>query len=161
MEDLGIREFIRSELSLADQKTALDFIDYLEQRHLTFYKDNCEQWKDKIYYWARLREECVCFIAIKDPDEKENSWTVWSDNLDSEELKNCTVDYKVKETAFKYIDHCKHCGSCSGGRTKIAFGKEFNDVCGCTFRIDNPTQKDLNFLKMMVDIRISEINSAI
>lgn len=29
------------------------------------------------------------------------------------------------------------------GRIKLHFGKEFNDVCRCTFRIDNPIQDNL------------------
>ena len=28
--------------------------------------------------------------------------------------------------------------------------KEFNDVCGCTFRIDNPKSDDLYFLKKIL-----------
>ena len=40
----------------------------------------------------------------------------------------------------------------------MIFGKEFDDVCGCTFRIDNPKQEDLSFLKKMVEIRVKEIH---
>jgi len=47
--------------------------------------------------------------------------------------------------------------NCGGGRRKVIFGKEFNDVCGCTFRIDNPKNDDLPFLKKMVEIRMKEI----
>ena len=67
------------------------------------------------------------------------------------------MDDETKELAWKYVDHCGHCGSCGGGRHKVIFGKEFNDVCGCTFRIDNPKQEDLKLLKTMVEIRIKEI----
>ena len=62
-------------------------------------------------------------------------------------LSNAPVENKVKEVAWKHIDNCGHCGSCSGGRHKVIFRKEFNDVCGCTFRIDNPTSDVLFFLK--------------
>lgn len=154
MENLKIKEYIRRELSRKDQETALDFIQYLEEKGLTFYKDNCDCWKDKIYYWVKHGEICVCFIAINDPDEKENNWTVWSDNVDSERLNTHLVDCKLKEAALKYVNHCVHCNSCGGGKTKILFGKEFHGVCGCTFRIDNPTPKDLPFLKAIIDIQI-------
>ena len=95
----------------------------------------------------------------KDPDEKDNHWTIWSDNMDSKWLENYPVDKEIRETAWKYIDHCGSCGSCGGGRHKVIFGKEFDDICGCTFRIDNPKSDDLRFLKIMVEIRIKEIQN--
>ena len=157
MSNLSIKDYICKELTLTEQQIALDFIGYLEGKNLTFYKDNCVCWKDKIYYWVQLGEKCVCFIAIKDPDEPENHWTVWSDDIGSEWLEKYPVDAKTKERAYKHVDHCGHCGSCGGGRHKVIFGKEFDDVCGCTFRVDNPTFADLAFLKTMVEIRIKEI----
>ena len=159
MANSSIQEYVRKELSLNEQEIALDFISYLEDNHLTFYKDNCDCWKDKIYFWVKLGEKCVCFIAIKDPDEPENHWTVWSDDMGSEWLEKYPVDNEIKELAYKHVDHCGHCGSCGGGRRKVIFGKEFSDVCGCTFRIDNPSVADLPFLKKMVEIRIQEIQN--
>lgn len=44
-------------------------------------------------------------------------------------------------------------------KQKNIFGKVFDDVCGCTFRIDNSTQSDLPFLKKMIELRIAEITS--
>lgn len=147
MIELNIEDYICRELLLDEQKIALDFINFLKDNNLTFYKDNCDFWKDKIYYWVKLGDECVCFIAIKDPDEKDNHWTIWSDDMGSEWLEKYPVDNRIKEIAWKYIDHCGHCGACEGGRHKVIFGKEFGDVCGCTFRIDNPQMDDLFFLK--------------
>jgi hypothetical protein len=160
MEGLNIKDYIRQELFSDDRKIALDFVDYLESKSLVFYKDNGVCWKDKIYYWVKLNDKCVCFIAINDPDEKENRWTVWSDDMGSDYLENYSVDNAVKEAAWKHIDHCGHCGSCKGGRHKVIFGREFNDICGCTFRADNPDIDDLEFLKVIVDIRINEIVSS-
>ena len=40
----------------------------------------------------------------------------------------------------------------------MIFGKEFDKVCGCTFRIDNPNSEDLKFMKIMVQIRKKEID---
>ena len=73
-------------------------------------------------------------------------------------MEETSVDDEVKELAWKYVDHCGHCGSCGGGRHKVIFGKEFDEVCGCTFRIDNPKEEDLKFLKTMVEIRVKEIH---
>ncbi len=160
MVELSVEEYICKELSLNEQKIALDFIGFLKDNHLVFYKDDSECWKDKIYYWVKPDNEsddCVCFIAIKDPDEKNNHWTVWSDDMSSDCLARYNVDNEIKELAWKSIDHCGHCGSCSGGRRKVIFGKAFDSVCGCTFRVDNPSRDDLSFLKKMVEIRIEEI----
>lgn len=150
-----ITEYINDNLNGKAKQTALEFVAFLQSKHLTFYKDTCECWKDKIYYWVKLDEECVCFIAINDPDEPQNLWTVWSD--ESKLYEDYVVDEKIKETALRHIDHCGNCGSCRGGRSKKVFGKMFNRVCGCTFRVDNPTPTDLPFLEKMVEIKMIDI----
>ena len=160
MSELKIEEYICRELSLEEQKIALDFVSFLRDNGMTFYKDACDCWKNKIYYWVKLDDKCVCFVAINDPDENDNNWTVWSEDMGSEWLEKYPDNKEIAEAAWRYIDHCGHCGSCSGGRRKIIFGKEFNNVCGCTFRIDNPTFEDLSFLKKMVEIRIKEIQKS-
>lgn len=126
----------------------------LEENGITFYKDNCNCWKNKIYYWCKYKNNCVCFISIKDPDEPQNLWTVWSNDIKSECLENYDVDNNIKELAWKYIDHCGHCGSCGGGQRKVVFGREFKAVCGCTFRVDNPSFEDLAFLKKIIEMSI-------
>lgn len=150
-----IKEYINENLNGEAEQTALAFVEYLKANNLTFYKDNCDCWKDKIYYWVNRGDECVCFIAIKDPDEPQNLWTVWSDECKLYE--DYTVDEQIKETAWQYVDHCGNCGSCGGGKSKIIFGKTFDSVCGCTFRIDNPNSSDLPFLKKMIEIKIKDI----
>lgn len=157
MSELNIDEYIDRELSAEEQNVAIEFVRFLKENHLEFYKDNCDYWKDKIYYWVKSGHADVCFIAIRNPEEKNNHWTVWSADMGSEWLEDVIVDQETKELAWKYVGHCGHCGSCGGGRRKVIFGKEFDDVCGCTFRIDNPKQEDLDFLKTMVEIRMKEI----
>ncbi|WP_124100358.1 hypothetical protein [Ruminococcus sp. Marseille-P6503] len=111
---------------------------------MEFVKDN-GYWKDKIYYLIKFRDECVCFIAIKDPDEPENLWTIWSD--DSKAYEESSVEEDIKGIAWNHVNLCGNCGSCGGGRHKIIFGRSFEKVCGCTFRIDNPKVSDLPFFK--------------
>ena len=91
-----IRNYIYEKLSLDEQKVALDFISYLEETNMSFSKDNCDYWKDKIYYWVKLSDKCVCFIAIQDPDEKENHWTVWSDDMSSEWFEDFLIKDEIK-----------------------------------------------------------------
>lgn len=153
MTEPNIEDYVLNELSADDRDIALDFINYLKDSRLTFYKDNCECWKDKIYYWVKCGDKCVCFIAINDPDEKDNRWTVWSDDMELPE--KYPVSDSIKESTWRHIDHCGNCGSCGGGRSKEVFGRVFDNVCGCTFRVDNPDIDDLAFLKVMVDIGIN------
>ena len=155
---MKITDYIRSELSPSEQKIALDFADFMENQGLEFEKDE-GYWKDKIYYIIKFQDECICFIAIKDPDEPGNNWTVWSDDMDSISLKDYPIEEKLREVAWSHADGCGNCGSCGGGKPKVIFGKDFPKVCECTFRIDNPNAEDLQFMKKMVEIRKNEILS--
>lgn len=154
MTELSVKDYILNELSFEVQSVALDFVSFLEEKGVTFYKDNCDCWKDKIYYQCKFNNCCVCFISIKDPDEPQDLWTVWSDDIKSEWLDKCDVDDEIKKLAWKYVDNCGHCGSCKGGCRKVIFGREFEAVCGCTFRVDNPTIEDLPFLKEIIGLCI-------
>ena len=150
-----LEDYIKENLEGETRKTALDFVEYLNVKRLTFYKDTCDYWKDKIYYWVKYEEQCVCFIAIANPDEPENLWTVWSD--DSKVYEDESVSDEIKDIGWKYVDYCGSCGACGGGTYKKIFGKKFERVCGCTFRIDNAVQEELPFLKTMIDLRISKL----
>ena len=150
-----IEDYIENNLHGEMKETALNFVEFLRANGLTFFKDNCDCWKNKIYYWVKFNEECVCFIAIKDPDEPDNLWTIWSD--DSSAYEDASVSDEIKNVGWQYVDHCGTCGSCSGGKEKVIFGKSIPRVCGCTFRIDNATQEDLPFLKVLVILRVEEL----
>ena len=72
-------------------------------------------------------------------------------------LQDYPIENELREIAWKHVDTCGNCGSCGGGRKKNIFGKEFDRVCVYTFRIDNPDERDLLFMKKMVEIRKEEI----
>ena len=150
----NIFDYIEENLCGETKQTALEFAEFLYSSSIEFIRDN-GYWKNKIYYLCKFNDEYVCFIAIKDPDEPENDWTIWSE--DSNAYEDATINENVKNSAWEYVDHCGNCGSCGGGKTKNIFGKMFDDVCGCTFRIDNATESDLPFLKKMIELRIAEI----
>lgn len=151
-----ICDYINENLENNHRIIALDFVNHLNKREMEFIKDNV-YWKNKIYYLIKYKNEYVCFIAVKDPDEPDNAWTVWSEDMDSDFLGNYPADKSLKEVAWEHVDKCGNCGSCSGGRQKNIFGKIFDNVCGCTFRFDNPTFDDLSALKKIVEIRKTEI----
>lgn len=146
-----IEDYIMENLFGENRIIALEYIVFLRSLGIEFYKDDGDCWKNKIYYWLKFKDECVAFIAIKDPDEPENLWTVWSE--DSKAFESDIPESEIKEIARKYIDF-GHCGSCK----KIIFGKTFEGVCGTTFRIDNPGRTELPFLKKMVEICIRYIS---
>lgn len=149
-----IEEYACENLIGEAKETALEFIAFLREIGIEFYKDNSCCWRDKIYYWLKFKDKCVAYIAIKDPDEPDHLWTVWSD--DSKAFEHIDMDYGMKGVAWKYIDFCSYCGSCGGGRKKTIFGKDFDGVCGCTFRIDNPVQDDLPFMKKMIELCMAQ-----
>lgn len=101
---------------------------------------------------VKRNEECVCFIAIKAPDDPYHFCTVWPD--DCKAYEDSSVAGEIKKFAWSHIDYCGNCGSCGGGKQKVIFGKTFENVCSCTFRVDNAQTRDLPFLKKIIDIRI-------
>lgn len=74
---------------------------------------------DKIHYWIKYKNQCVCFIAIKDPDEPDNRWAVWSDDICSEYLNDNSIDESLKQLVLRNVDECGYCGSCGGGQPKV------------------------------------------
>lgn len=137
------------------RETALKFTAFLKSHGLMFHRDRSGDWAEKIYYWVRSDKNCVCFIAVKDPDEPENAWTVWSD--DSAAYEEPLGDAETSEIGLKYVKRCEKCGACGGGRVKTVFGKRISGVCMCTFRVDNADLNGLPFLKTMVELRLNEI----
>lgn len=67
-DDKSNRRLHKESLIDEAKALALEFVDFLRNNNIEFYKDNSSCWKDKIYYWLKFKGECVAFIAIKDPD---------------------------------------------------------------------------------------------
>ncbi len=154
----AIEKLIKENLDDNDRMVANAFVAYLREKHFVFYRDEGGCWANKIYFWVKYKEECVCFIAVKDPDEPENRWTVWSGDVDSEYLRDDSVDEEWKRIAVSHVDHCGHCGSCGGGKPKEVFGKRFDAVCGCTFRFDNPQLCDLPCMEYIIEATVGQID---
>lgn len=154
---MEIEYYIEKHLTGSTKQVALDFIGFLRDNEVAFIKDE-GYWRSKIYYYLKYKGINIAFIAIKDPDEPENLWTVWSDDSSIYEA-DISCD-SIKQAAWTHVDFCGGCGSCGGGKQKKIFGKAFDRVCGCTFRIDNPNEHDLPFLKRMIEIRKAEIQKS-
>ena len=154
----SIEEIICEELHGDDQVIANKFVAFLRKNNFEFIRDE-GFWKHKIYFILKYKEEYVCFISIQDPEEPQNRWTVWSDNIHSKYLEETSVNDSLKQIAWENVDRCGHCGACGGGKSKMIFGKEFKAVCGCTFRFDNPQSKDLPFMEYMIEAKVKQIDA--
>ena len=83
---------------------------------------------------------------------KRQPFTVWSDDSSSAWYKDFPLDETMKELAWKHVDFCENCGgSCSPGKSKIIFGREFHRVCRTTMRFINPDLMELACIKKMVE----------
>lgn len=102
----------------------------------------------------------VLYQLIKDHDELNNHWTVWSDDIGSEYLNDNSIAESLKQLALSHVDECSHCGSCGGGNPKVIFGREFYAVCGCTFRFDTPQINDLPFIEYMIKAKVKQIDES-
>ena len=153
MNELTIRYYIKRELKKEDQRVALEYVKFIEESNLEIRKDNGAFWRNKIYYWILHKNECVAFIAIKDPEEPDTDWTVFSDDIKEEYLLEEYVTKEEKEIAFKHIDGCR----CGGGPKKI-FGEDVEWLCGTNFRFNTPTMEELPFMKKMIQLKIMEID---
>ena len=149
-----IENYINAELNDNDRHIALQFVSFLRDLNLEFEKDE-NYWKNKIYFYVKNKDDYICYIAISDPDEPNNKWTVWLE--DGEWYKKPLDDKTLEQIGFDSIDFCGHCGSCDGGTRKVIFGKEFDNVCCTIFRFDNLSERFLPIVCKMVELRNKEI----
>jgi hypothetical protein len=84
------------------------------------------------------------------------------DNSSTGRFADFQASDDIKEIAWRNINIChdgNRCGSCVNGRgTRIKiFGKEFDDVCGMAYTFTNPDVMALELVKIMMDVRKSDI----
>jgi len=138
------------------QKNALNFVKYLRSNDMEFDRGK-GYWEDKSYWMIKYKGKYVCFILIGGDEEKDSSWTIWSDDSGSVWFEGYSLNEYTKKIAHANIDFCGNCGSCSGGTSKTIFGKIFDNVCRTTFRFDNPDYEAVACTKKLVEIRKNDI----
>lgn len=158
MSEQKIENHINDVLAGDAQKLALDFIAYLRTQEMQFVRSTTDYWAEKLYWYVKFRDMFVGFILINGfgsvGDETEpEGWIIWSDDYNSDLFANFPLDEHTKEIAWNHIDF----GTCGGGLTRKIFGKEFNPVCGTTFRFDNPDEGALECAKRLVELRKKDI----
>ncbi len=160
-EIITIENAILQELTGDDQKKTLDFVVFLCLNEMEFIRGD-GYWSNQFYWMIKFKEQYVCFILINGTgaEEKFTPLTIWSDDSNSNWYANSPLEQRLKEIAWNNVDSCGHCGSCSGGRQKIIFGKAFDNVCRTTFRFVNPDVQTLVCVKQLVVIRKNDIEVA-
>ncbi|MBE6936677.1 MAG: hypothetical protein E7458_09355 [Ruminococcaceae bacterium] len=152
----ALKNVLETRLAGEHLDAALQFAAYLEERGLRLSKDQSLFWREKQYYHVTYRDAFVCYLSIADPDDPDHAWTVYSVNSPS--YASAEVTDAVRETGWRYVDFCRYCGSCGGGRPRTVFGRRFDEVCGCTFRVDDAGTAELPFLREMVRLRMEDID---
>lgn len=161
-DNAAIEAHIYEALTGDAQKLALYFAVYLQALEITLERGT-GYWTDKRYWMAKYDEKYICFILLNGhgsaahKDEPEG-WIIWLDDADSRQSQwyaNTPLNDEMKETAWRHVDFCANCGSCGGGTRKTIFGKEFDNVCGTTFRFDNPNTEDIECAKKLAELRMA------
>ncbi len=141
------------------ERNALAFIDFLFTNEVMFVRGG-GYWENQNYYFVKYKNEHLCFILINGTgtEEKFAPFTVWSDDSGSKWYENADLDDEIKSIAWENVDICGNCGSCGGGKRKIIFGKEIENVCCTTFRFVNPKINEFECLKKLIQLRKNDIN---
>lgn len=162
MPEQTIEETIHESLRGETQDNALKLVSFLKTKDMQFERGK-GYWADQRYWMVKYRNDCMCYILIKDPDPKAETapWTIWSDDNDASWTEICALDDEAKRIAWENIDICGRCGGCGhpGGYRKVIFGKEFDNVCRTTMRFVNPDAKTLEGLMKLLEIRIKILSA--
>ena len=161
MMEYNIEDCILKSLIGDERNNALEFVAYLRANKMTFER-GAGYWEDKFYWLIKFQNEYVCFILIGDSEDSGSPWTIWSDDSAYHWFEDFLLDEHMKETAWNQVDFCANCGSCSGGISKIIFGKAFDkvdNVCRTTFRFDNPSSKTVECAIKLMEIRKKDIET--
>ena len=156
MFERRIEDAIVEVLPIGMQQDALDFANYLRANDMAFERGK-GYWENKFYWMIKYESEYVCFVLIGGDEQKDESWTIWSDDSGSKWFEDYPLDNHTKAIAHANVDFCGNCGSCGGGTAKTIFGRKFDNVCRTTFRFDNPNFDAVECAKKMVEIRKNDI----
>jgi len=157
MPDKDIEAYIQELLTGDKQAVSLALAIFLRTNGFTFERGG-GYWADKWYWHVKHQDQYAGYIALNYPEGQTDSWTVWTDEYDTPSYADHPLDAEIKQAAWAHVDFCGHCGSCEQqGVRKVLFGKEFDNVCGTTFRFDNPDAAALACMQTLFSIRKEDI----
>lgn len=153
-----LKKIVNDTFPLNLKDNTLDFLSYLDTHSMKAERIS-GYWKNQFYWEVTYKNKCVCYILLNGTgDEKQFApLTIWSDDSGSDWYKNDLLSDEFKEIAWKNVDYCVHCGSCSGGTPKTIFGREFDNICKTTMRFTNPDMQTFNLIKELINARKNDI----
>ena len=147
-----LEDEIKRKLSGDMQKNALDLVSFLRSMGMTNHAEHTSAFE--------YNGEWVCILVIND-----GGWMLFDNPLTSK-FDDFPVCERLKEFAWAHVNVCTSCGGSSGcgsqpGRTKIVFGKEFDNVCTSEVAFFDPGAGTLENVKQMIEIWMKNAKGAI
>ena len=163
MSEHKIENYIANALVGEAQDNALALIAHLRASDMQFERGG-GWWEKKLYWCVNYNDESVCYILIYTPACAEDStepWVVWTDDSGSNWFADSSLSEENKEIAWSNVDICGSseatCGGCMGRKRKTIFGRDFDNVCGITFRFNNPNADAVECMKGLIAMRKRDI----
>lgn len=153
-----IKSIVNDTFDFKLKNNAFDFIDFLNKNSVSFERIY-GYWKNQNYWIVKYKNECLCYILINGTgDEKQFApLTIWTDDSNSDWYEKAALSDELKLIAWNNVDYCVNCGSCSGGKTKLIFGKEFKNVCRTAMIFTNPDKLEFDLIKKLICFRKSDV----
>jgi hypothetical protein len=126
---------------------ALDFIAFMKDNGMTTHAEHHSAFE--------YNGEWVCIVCII-PIDGEPGWVIFDNPLTSK-FDDFVADEDLKKFAWEHVNICTSCGGSAGcgsqpGRTKMIFGKEFENVCTSETAFWNSDADALGKIKRMIGI---------
>ena len=143
MSEQKIENIINNVLSGDALKNALDFAEYLNANKMT--ANGAE-----ISYQGKP----VCYMHLEGAEDYPGPWTIWTEGDYRSEHEDVPMDDNMKEIAWSNVNTCGDCGGdCSPGKSKLIFGKKFDNVCNADMAFYIPDAETLKCVKKLLEMR--------
>ena len=153
MFEQKIEDFIIEYLAGDTQKNALEFVKYLRENEMQFYRDKNGYWEDKLYWWIKYKEQYFCFILVN--GYEDGHWGIWFEDGGSDCYADFPVTERIKEIAWANVDVFK--GDCGGGQCEGLRKVIFESLYRTLMFFDNPNTEAVECMKKLGKIRKAAI----
>ena len=148
-------DYIKENLTGETQQNAFNFVQHLISLGITAGGST----NDGKYVY---KGKTVCYTYFgnsKNMPGYPEPWTVWTCDDDySKEIENVPFTNRLKEIAWanahKHDINCPSINTwCKGGKRKVIFGRDFDNVCGAMLAFTDPDAAALACLKALMELR--------
>jgi len=146
MREQTMEHIINDVLTEDMRSNALEFAAFLRANEIVYVRPDTGYWADKIYFICNHKDQSVCYISIN--EHEDNTWYVTGDDSGDTWYEDVILDERIKEIAWQNIDICKDynacrsCGNPGKMSRKTIFGKEFDNVCPVTIKLNFRRQQE-------------------